>query len=69
MNECAPAEEISIDIDNVPSEHLETFDQKLSAFFEHVAAEGMDMKRMSMVLCSNERRVGADVLFRVLNHT
>ena len=49
--------DIPIYVGSVPSEHLDTFDQKLKKSLERIANEGIDMDRMTMVINREERQV------------
>ncbi len=44
-------------IGSVPTEHLDTFDEKLKASLKRIADEGFDMDRMAMVIGRDERQV------------
>ncbi len=48
---------LPIYIGSVPTEHLETFSEKLQASFKRIVEEGIDMKRMAMVIDRDERQV------------
>ncbi|KAI0348495.1 hypothetical protein BDW22DRAFT_1404375 [Trametopsis cervina] len=42
---------------SIPSEHLETFDNKLQDSLKRIASSGIDMKRMTMVLDRDQRQL------------
>jgi Zn-dependent M16 (insulinase) family peptidase len=44
-------------IGSVPVEHLDSFDQKLQDSFKRIASNGIDMKRMTMVLDRDQRQL------------
>ncbi|KAF7436910.1 hypothetical protein PC9H_003744 [Pleurotus ostreatus] len=44
-------------IGSVPTEYLETFSEKLQASFKRIVQEGIDMKRMAMVIDRDERQL------------
>jgi Zn-dependent M16 (insulinase) family peptidase len=46
-------------IGSVPKEHLDTFNDKLSASLRRIVVDGIDMKRMEMVINRDERQVRA----------
>lgn len=54
---CATRVDLSIYIGSVPVEHLDDFNSKLRNSFQRIAKEGIDMKRMAMVLNREERQV------------
>lgn len=41
----------------MPTEHLDTLDKKFKASLQKIADEGIDMKRMAMVINRDERQV------------
>ncbi|KAH7883663.1 Metalloenzyme, LuxS/M16 peptidase-like protein [Phlebopus sp. FC_14] len=49
--------DLPIYIGSIPAEHLENFDERLNASFRRIAAEGIDMARMSMVINRDERQL------------
>ncbi|KAF8560437.1 hypothetical protein OG21DRAFT_1531918 [Imleria badia] len=49
--------DLPVYIGSVPAEYLDTFDEKLSASFRRIVAEGIDMSRMSMVINRDERQL------------
>lgn len=49
--------DLPVYIGSVPVEHLDTFDAKLSASFQRIISEDIDMSRMSMVINRDERQV------------
>jgi hypothetical protein len=49
--------DLPIYIGSVPVEELDNFDQKLVASFKRIAADGIDMTRISMVINRDERQV------------
>ena len=42
---------------SVPTEHLDTLDKKFKASLQKIVDEGIDMKRMVMVINRDERQV------------
>ncbi|KAE9411017.1 hypothetical protein BT96DRAFT_952834 [Gymnopus androsaceus JB14] len=48
---------LPIYIGSVPTEHLDTFDQKLKASLQRIVKEGIDMDRMAMVINREERQL------------
>ncbi|KAJ8521451.1 hypothetical protein ONZ45_g1850 [Pleurotus djamor] len=48
---------LPIYIGSVPTEHLETFRDKLLASFRRIASEGINLRRMSMVIDRDERQL------------
>ncbi|KAJ3976962.1 Metalloenzyme, LuxS/M16 peptidase-like protein [Lentinula raphanica] len=44
-------------VGSVPTEYLDTFDQKLKASFQRIVKEGIDMERMAMVINRDERQL------------
>ena len=52
---------MEIYVGSVPSEHLDTFDEKLKASLERIVKEGVDMERMLMVINRDERQVSGQV--------
>jgi hypothetical protein len=49
--------DLPIYVGSVPVEELDNFDQKLVASFKRIAADGIDMTRISMVINRDERQV------------
>ncbi|KAF9229385.1 hypothetical protein BS17DRAFT_771387 [Gyrodon lividus] len=49
--------DLPIYIGSVPAEHLDNFDEKLSASFRRIAEEGIDMTRIAMVINRDERQL------------
>jgi hypothetical protein len=49
--------DLPIYIGSVPTEHLDTFDEKLRDSLKRIAQEGFDMTRMAMVISRDERQV------------
>lgn len=49
--------DLPIYIGSVPTEHLDTFDERLRASLKKIADEGLDMDRMAMVINRDERQV------------
>ncbi|KAI0756614.1 Metalloenzyme, LuxS/M16 peptidase-like protein [Daedaleopsis nitida] len=49
--------DLPIYIGSVPTEHLDTFDEKLKASLKRIADEGFDMDRMTMVIGRDERQL------------
>ena len=41
----------------MPTEHLDTFDEKFNASLKRIADEGLDMDRMAMVISRDERQL------------
>lgn len=54
--------ELCISLSDVPAEHLETIDEKVKAALLRIASEGLDMKRMEMVLRRERRQVRSSSL-------
>ncbi|KAF9069136.1 Metalloenzyme, LuxS/M16 peptidase-like protein [Rhodocollybia butyracea] len=48
---------LPIYVGSVPTEHLDTFDQKLKASLQRIVKEGIDMERMAMVISREERQL------------
>lgn len=44
-------------VGSIPTEHLDTFDEKLKASLKRIADDGLDMKRMAMVISRDKRKV------------
>ncbi|KAJ4486251.1 Metalloenzyme, LuxS/M16 peptidase-like protein [Lentinula aciculospora] len=44
-------------VGSVPTENLDTFDQKLKASFQRIVKEGIDMERIAMVINRDERQL------------
>lgn len=55
--------DLPVYIGSLPTEHLDTFDAKLSSSFRRIITEGIDMSRMSMVINRDERQVGIFLSF------
>ncbi|THH28068.1 hypothetical protein EUX98_g6115 [Antrodiella citrinella] len=53
--------DLPIYIGSVPTEHLDTFHEKLQACFKRIVEEGIDMKRMAMVIDRDERQLRSKV--------
>ncbi|KAI0778573.1 Metalloenzyme, LuxS/M16 peptidase-like protein [Trametes elegans] len=53
--------DLPIYVGSVPTEHLDTFDEKLKASLRRVADEGFDMDRMAMVINRDERQLRSKV--------
>lgn len=51
--------DLPIYVGAVPTEHLDTFDEKLKASFQRIASEGIDLERMAMVIGRDERQVNS----------
>ncbi|KAF9240861.1 Metalloenzyme, LuxS/M16 peptidase-like protein [Melanogaster broomeanus] len=49
--------DLPVYIGSVPTEHLDGFDEKLSASFRRIVEEGIDMTRISMVINRDERQL------------
>ena len=50
--------DLPVYIGSVPTEHLDTFDEKLKSSLKRITDEGFDMDRMAMVIGRDERQVG-----------
>jgi hypothetical protein len=48
---------LPIYIASVPTEHLDGFNERFKASLERIASDGIDMRRMSMVINRDERQV------------
>lgn len=57
QEERATAINLSVYCPSVPTQHLDTFDDRLKASLTRIADEGLDMKRMAMVIDRDERQV------------
>ncbi|KZT05962.1 uncharacterized protein LAESUDRAFT_701454 [Laetiporus sulphureus 93-53] len=53
--------DLPVYVGSVPTEHLDTFDQKLKDSFRRIADEGVDMKRMAMVINRDERQLRSKI--------
>jgi hypothetical protein len=49
--------DLPIYVGSVPTEHLDTFDEKLKESLMRIVKEGIDMDRMLMVINRDERQV------------
>ncbi|KAF8844003.1 hypothetical protein BDN67DRAFT_895938 [Paxillus ammoniavirescens] len=49
--------DLPVYIGSVPAEHLDGFDERLTASFRRIAEEGIDMTRMAMVINRDERQL------------
>jgi hypothetical protein len=49
--------DLPVFIGSVPTEHLDSFHEKLKTSFKRIATEGIDMERMAMVINRDERQV------------
>ncbi|EPQ60716.1 hypothetical protein GLOTRDRAFT_30984 [Gloeophyllum trabeum ATCC 11539] len=49
--------DLPIYIGSVPTEHIDTFSERLRSSFKRIAQEGFDMERMSMVINRDERQL------------
>ncbi|PCH33772.1 hypothetical protein WOLCODRAFT_61455 [Wolfiporia cocos MD-104 SS10] len=49
--------ELPVYIGSVPTEHLDTFDEKFKASLQRIVDEGIDMKRMAMLIDRDERQL------------
>jgi hypothetical protein len=50
--------DVPIYIGSIPTEHIDSFDEKFKASLQRIVDQGIDMERMSMVLNRDERQVG-----------
>lgn len=57
--------DLPVYVGSVPTPHLDTFHEKLQACFDRIVQEGIDMKRMAMVIDRDERQVGPPCLPQV----
>lgn len=57
--------DLPVYVGSVPTPHLDTFHEKLQACFNRIVQEGIDMKRMAMVIDRDERQVGPPCLPQV----
>jgi hypothetical protein len=48
---------LPIYIGSVPTEHLDSFNEKIKESLKRIAMTGIDMQRMSMVINRDERQV------------
>ncbi|KAI0375392.1 hypothetical protein BV20DRAFT_960528 [Pilatotrama ljubarskyi] len=53
--------DLPVYVGSIPTEHLDTFDEKLKASLRRVADEGLDMERMAMVINRDERQLRSKV--------
>ncbi|KAI0652259.1 Metalloenzyme, LuxS/M16 peptidase-like protein [Trametes meyenii] len=53
--------DLPVYVGSIPTEHLDTFDEKLKASLRRVADEGLDMGRMAMVISRDERQLRSKV--------
>ncbi|KAI0330572.1 hypothetical protein GY45DRAFT_1323517 [Cubamyces sp. BRFM 1775] len=53
--------DLPVYIGSIPTEHLDTFDEKLKASLRRIADEGLDMGRMAMVISRDERQLRSKV--------
>lgn len=61
---------LPIYVGSVPTEHLDTFNEKLRSSLEKIVASGIDMPRMEMIISRDERQVrGPPVDRHILNLT
>ena len=51
----------------MPTELLDSFDEKLKASLKRIADEGFDMDRMAMVIGRDERQVGSAAVLHALS--
>lgn len=49
--------DLPVYIGSVPTEHLDTFHEKFQACLKGIVEEGIDMKRMTVVIDRDERQV------------
>ncbi|KAH7931086.1 hypothetical protein BV22DRAFT_1027850 [Leucogyrophana mollusca] len=49
--------DLPIYIGSIPTEHIDSFDEKLKLSFQRIAKEGIDVPRMSMVINRDERQL------------
>lgn len=55
--------ELPVYVGSVPTEHIDSFDEKLHASLARIIDEGVDMERMAMVISRDERQVSMRLLF------
>ncbi|KAI0639791.1 Metalloenzyme, LuxS/M16 peptidase-like protein [Trametes polyzona] len=53
--------DLPVYVGSVPTEHLDTFDERLKASLRRIAEEGLDMGRMAMVLSRDERQLRSKI--------
>jgi len=53
--------ELPVYVGSVPTEHLDTFDEKLKASLQRIVDNGIDMERMAMVISRDERQLRSKV--------
>ncbi|KAJ8494623.1 hypothetical protein ONZ51_g2236 [Trametes cubensis] len=53
--------DLPVYIGSIPTEHLDTFDEKFKASLRRIADEGLDMGRMAMVISRDERQLRSKV--------
>ncbi|KAI0931998.1 hypothetical protein AcV7_000767 [Taiwanofungus camphoratus] len=53
--------DLPVYVGSVPTEHLDTFDEKLKTSLKRVIDEGVDMERMAMVIDRDERQLRSKV--------
>ncbi|TBU62037.1 Metalloenzyme, LuxS/M16 peptidase-like protein [Dichomitus squalens] len=53
--------DLPVYIGSVPTEHLDTFDEKFKASLKRIADEGVDMDRMAMVINRDERQLRSKI--------
>ncbi|KAH9944050.1 Metalloenzyme, LuxS/M16 peptidase-like protein [Epithele typhae] len=53
----ATSTDLPVYIGSVPTEHLDTFDEKLKASLKRIADTGIDMERMAMIIARDERQL------------
>ncbi|KAL6304310.1 Metalloenzyme, LuxS/M16 peptidase-like protein [Sparassis latifolia] len=53
--------DLPVYVGSVPTEYLETFDEKIRASLKRIVDEGIDMQRMSMVINRDERQLRSKV--------
>ncbi|PSS37563.1 hypothetical protein PHLCEN_2v579 [Hermanssonia centrifuga] len=59
--EAATRGSLNVYIGSVPTEHLDTFDEKLRCSLQRVVKEGVDMDRMAMLIDRDERQLRSKV--------
>jgi Zn-dependent M16 (insulinase) family peptidase len=53
--------DLPVYIGSVPTEHLDTFDEKLRVSLKRISDAGLDMERMAMVISRDERQLRSKV--------
>ncbi|KAL1951615.1 hypothetical protein VTO73DRAFT_764 [Trametes versicolor] len=53
--------DLPVYVGSIPTEHLDTFDEKLKASLRRIAEQGLDMGRMAMVINRDERQLRSKV--------